>query len=175
MTRFLRMQSPLGRMLLVSDGQALTGAYFTGQKYDATPQPDWEQDERLPVLCEARGQLLEYFAGNRTEFDLPLRASGTAFQMHVWKALLAIPHGETRTYGEVARTLSERAAMRAVGAAIGRNPISVIVPCHRVIGADGTLTGYAGGLDRKRSLLTLEAGIASRGFRLRPSDAVLPA
>jgi methylated-DNA-[protein]-cysteine S-methyltransferase len=167
MTRFLRMQTPLGSMLLVSDGRALTGAYFTGQKYDATPQPDWQQDEALPVLYEARGQLLEYFAGKRTEFDLSLLTAGTAFQVRVWRALLAIPHAETRTYGEVARALGEHAAVRAVGAAIGRNRISVIVPCHRVIGADGALTGYAGGLDRKRSLLALEAGVATPMFRLQ--------
>ena len=175
MTRFLRMQSPLGRMLLVSDGRALTGAYFTGQEYDATPQPDWEQDEALPVLYEARGQLLEYFAGSRSVFDLALVPAGTSFQVRVWKALLEIPHGHTWTYGQVAHEVGERAAVRAVGAAIGRNPISVIIPCHRVIGADGGLTGYAGGLDRKRSLLTLEAGIASRSFRLRADPTPLRA
>jgi methylated-DNA-[protein]-cysteine S-methyltransferase len=171
MTRYLRMHSPLGRMLLVSDGQALTGAYFTGQKYDATPQPDWEQDEALPPLYEARGQLLEYFAGRRTTFDLPLMPAGTAFQVRVWKALLGIPHGETRTYGDVAQALGERMAVRAVGAAIGRNPISVIIPCHRVIGAGGALTGYAGGLDRKRSLLGLEAGVAAPRFQLQAAGA----
>jgi methylated-DNA-[protein]-cysteine S-methyltransferase len=171
MTRFLRMHTPLGRMLLVSDGQALTGAYFTGQKYDVTPRPDWEQDEALPPLYEARGQLLEYFAGDRSIFELPLMPAGTGFQVRVWQALLGIPHGETRTYAEVAQALGERGAVRAVGAAIGRNPISVIIPCHRVIGADGTLTGYAGGLDRKRSLLALEAGVAAPRFRLQATGA----
>jgi methylated-DNA-[protein]-cysteine S-methyltransferase len=175
MTHFLRMHTPLGRMLLVSDGHALTGAYFTGQKYDVTPQPDWALDEALPVLSEARGQLLEYFADCRTAFDLALAPAGTDFQRRVWQALLEIPHGETRTYGDIARMLGERAAVRAVGAAVGRNPISVIIPCHRVIGADGGLTGYAGGLDRKRSLLALESGIASQRFVLRPTPAALPA
>jgi methylated-DNA-[protein]-cysteine S-methyltransferase len=158
MTRFLRMQTPLGSMLLVTDGHALTGAYFTGQKYDATIQPDWQEDESLPVLAQARRQLLEYFAGDRTTFDVPLLPTGTPFQERVWKALLDIPCGETWTYGEIAQSLGELAAVRAAGAAIGRNPISVIVPCHRVVGVDGSLTGYAGGLDRKRSLLALEAG-----------------
>jgi methylated-DNA-[protein]-cysteine S-methyltransferase len=168
MNRFLRMQTPLGGMLLVSDGQALTGAYFNGQKYEATPQSDWAEDAALPVLVEARGQLLEYFADARSTFDVPLSAAGTPFQRQVWDALLRIPHGKTRTYGEIARMLGGREAVRAVGAAVGRNPISVIIPCHRVIGADGGLTGYAGGLDRKRSLLALEA---VRNFELQPALA----
>lgn len=167
MTRFLRMSTPLGKMLPVSDGQALTGTYFTGQKYDATPQPDWEEDEALPVLCRARGQLLEFFAGRRTVFDLPLALAGTAFQTKVWTALLDIPHGATHSYGQLSQSLGARAAVRAVGAAVGRNPISVIVPCHRVIGADGSLTGYAGGLERKRELLALEASVAVQAFRLQ--------
>lgn len=167
MIRFLRMATPLGRMLLVSDGQAITGTYFTGQKYDATPQSDWEEDEALPVLCQARGQLLEYFAGNRTVFDLPLTPVGTAFQARVWRALRDIPHGTTHSYGQLSQKLGARAAVRAVGAAVGRNPISVVVPCHRVIGADGSLTGYAGGLERKRELLALEARVAVRSFRLQ--------
>jgi methylated-DNA-[protein]-cysteine S-methyltransferase len=170
MTHFLRMQTPLGNMLLVSDGDALTGAYFEGQKYEATPQAGWVEDATLPVLVDARGQLLEYFADARSGFDLPLAAAGTAFQQQVWQALLSIPHGQTRTYGEVAHMLGEPAAVRAVGAAVGRNPISVIVPCHRVIGADGGLTGYAGGLDRKRSLLALEA---ARNFALQPALAAV--
>jgi methylated-DNA-[protein]-cysteine S-methyltransferase len=160
MTRFLRMQTPLGEMLLVSDGHALTGATFTGQKYDVTIQPDWQEDESLPVLAEARRQLFEYFAGGRTTFELPLHPTGTPFQARVWQALLGIACGETWTYGQIARALGEPAAVRAAGAAIGRNPISVIVPCHRVVGADGSLTGYAGGLDRKRRLLALEAEAA---------------
>jgi methylated-DNA-[protein]-cysteine S-methyltransferase len=157
MTRFLRMQTPLGTMRLVSDGQALTGAYFSGQKYDVTPQPDWVEEDGLQVLADARTQLLEYFAGERIAFDLPLTPAGTAFQRRVWAALLEIRHGETCAYGDVAQALDERTAVRAVGAAVGRNPISVIIPCHRVLGSTGALTGYAGGLDRKRALLALEA------------------
>jgi methylated-DNA-[protein]-cysteine S-methyltransferase len=164
-TRFLRMQTPLGAMLLTSIGPALTGAYFSGQKYDVAPHPDWDEDETLPVLRAAREQLEAYFAGERSGFDLPITPAGTDFQRRVWAILCDIPHGETCTYGAVADKLGDRAALRAVGAAIGRNPISVIVPCHRVIGADGSLTGYAGGLDRKRALLALEAGSGGPLFR----------
>ena len=170
MTRYLRIPTPLGPMLLVSDRHALTGAYFTGQKYDATPQPDWIEDASHPVLAEACRQLGEYFAGTRTRFDLPLRSSGTPFQARVWQALLAIPAGETWTYGAIARAVGEPAAVRAAGAAIGRNPISVIVPCHRVIGADGSLTGYAGGLDRKRRLLALEASVSTPLLRAQGAE-----
>jgi methylated-DNA-[protein]-cysteine S-methyltransferase len=157
-TIYLRMATPLGAMLLTSNGAALTGAYFAGQKYDVSPQAGWQEDEALDVLAAARAQLSEYFAGERTTFDLPLAPSGTSFQRTVWKALLAIPCGATCSYGAIARAAGEPAAVRAAGAAVGRNPISVIVPCHRVVGADGSLTGYAGGLERKRRLLALEAG-----------------
>ena len=170
MTRYLRIPTPLGPMLLVSDGQALTGAYFSGQKYDATPQSDWIEDASHPVLADTRCQLGEYFAGQRARFDLPLHPRGTPFQSRVWQALLAIPSGETRTYGAIARAAGEPAAVRAAGAAIGRNPISVIVPCHRVIGADGSLTGYAGGLDRKRRLLALEASVSTPLLRAQGAE-----
>ncbi len=115
-----------------------------------------------PLISRAARQLEEYFAGIRTDFDLPLRASGTPFQQRVWDALLTIPYGETRTYGDIARICGYPNASRAVGGACNRNPVSIIVPCHRVVGANG-LTGYAGGLDKKRFLLELEAA-ASRLF-----------
>ena len=154
--------SPLGEILLVSDGETLSGLYFEGQKY--VPElPEAEKDPSLPVFKSARAWLERYFAGEKPEVDLPLCAAGTAFQRAVWDLLKEIPYGATVTYGELAERLAARrgrpCSARAVGAAVGRNPISVIVPCHRVLGADGSLTGYAGGLARKRALLQLE-GIA---------------
>jgi methylated-DNA-[protein]-cysteine S-methyltransferase len=120
----------------------------------------WRTNDAHPVLREAAAQLLAYFAGQRERFDLPLDLShGTAFQQSVWQALLAIPAGTTVSYGALSMDLGNPAAVRAVGAAVGRNPISVIVPCHRVLGSNGSLTGYAGGLDRKTALLELEGAL----------------
>ena len=154
-------ESPLGKMLLAADDAGLTGAWFYGQRYFARGLEGAEKNERRgvpfdsPVLLAARRWLDAYFAGERPDAaDVPLAPRGTAFQLRVWDALLAIPYGETRTYGELAAELGS--SPRAVGAAVGRNPISVIVPCHRVLGAGGSLTGYAGGLDRKQALLELE-------------------
>ncbi len=153
--------SPLGEITLASDGEFLTGLWFEGQKYFARTL-DGEHGERdLPVFREAREWLNVYFSGTAPAFTPPLRFTGTAFQKEVWALLIAIPYGETRTYGELAQTLAARRGLsqmsaRAVGSAVGRNPISVIVPCHRVVGADGSLTGYAGGVQRKRALLSLE-------------------
>ena len=153
--------SPLGEILLVSDGETLSGLYFEGQKY-IPALPEAEKDPSLPVFKSARAWLARYFAGEKPEADLPLRAAGTAFQRAVWDLLKEIPYGTTATYGELAKRLAARrgrpCSARAVGAAVGRNPISLIVPCHRVLGADGSLTGYAGGLARKRALLRLERG-----------------
>jgi methylated-DNA-[protein]-cysteine S-methyltransferase len=156
---YTNIESPLGQVLLVSDGTALTGAYFYGQKYEPTPGPDWRRDPDLKILKKSGVQLLEYFAGNRRAFDIRLGLQGTPFQMAVWRAISEIPWGETKTYGELAKRIERKTAVRAVGAAVGRNPVSVIVPCHRVIGRDGSLTGYAGGLERKGALLTLEAAM----------------
>lgn len=154
--------SPLGEILLVSDGETLSGLYFEGQKY-VPALPEAEKDPSLPVFKSARAWIARYFAGEKPEADLPLRAAGTAFQRAVWDLLKEIPYGATVTYGELAERLAARrgrpCSARTVGAAVGRNPISLIVPCHRVLGADGSLTGYAGGLARKRALLQLE-GIA---------------
>jgi methylated-DNA-[protein]-cysteine S-methyltransferase len=154
---YTNIKSPLGRILLVSDGTSLTGAYFSGQKYEPTPGPDWRRDPDLKILKKSGLQLLEYFAGDRRVFHIPLSLQGTPFQMKVWDAISEIPLGATMSYGELAERVERRSAVRAVGAAVGRNPVSVIVPCHRVIGRDGSLTGYAGGLERKRALLVLEA------------------
>jgi methylated-DNA-[protein]-cysteine S-methyltransferase len=148
--------SALGRVTLAATDKGLAGLWFDGQRH----WPDmtgWQPDPDHPVLRETERQLTDYFAGRRRDFDLPLDLShGTAFQQSVWRALLAIPVGRTTTYGTLGVDLGKPAAVRAVGAAVGRNPISVIVPCHRVLGSDGSLTGYAGGLERKRALLDLE-------------------
>jgi methylated-DNA-[protein]-cysteine S-methyltransferase len=156
------MKSPLGQIRLVSDGALLTGLYFSGQKYEPAPGLDWRQDPDSEILKMSVLQLMEYFAGDRKVFQVPIGLQGTPFQREVWKALREIPVGETTTYGELAARVDRVSAVRAVGAAVGRNPVSVIVPCHRVIGRDGSLTGYAGGLDRKRALLELEAAMLGR-------------
>ncbi len=144
--------SPVGDLLLAGDGEVLHRLAFT----PAAPEPDWRRDDG--AFAAVRAQLSEYFAGDRQEFELELALEGSEWQRRVWSALREIPYGETRSYGELARGLSSVSASRAVGLANGRNPIAVIVPCHRVIGADGGLTGFGGGLARKRTLLDLEAG-----------------
>ena len=148
------LDSPIGPLLLIGDGRALTGL-----RMDASPEPGWRREPG--AFAVAREQLRAYFARERTEFDLPLAPHGTPFQLAVWQALTEIPYGETASYGEIAARLGRPSASRAVGAANGRNPIGVIVPCHRVIGSNGTLTGYGGGLERKRMLLELEAGVTA--------------
>ncbi len=144
------VDSPVGPLLLTSDGTALTRLLF-----DAEPDPTWST-EPCELLDRVAGQLGEYFRGERTEFDLPLEPAGTPFQRVVWDALRGIPYAETINYGQLAGRVGNPRASRAVGLANGRNPISIVVPCHRVIGANGSLTGYGGGLDRKRTLLDLE-------------------
>jgi methylated-DNA-[protein]-cysteine S-methyltransferase len=152
--------SPIGDLLLTGDGRALTGLHMlaTGEGADAA-DPSWRHDPE--AFAEAEAQLRAYFDGELAEFDLELAPSGTPFQIEVWRALLDVPYGETTSYGEIARQLGKPSAFRAVGAANGRNPIAVIVPCHRIIGSAGSLVGYGGGLDRKRLLLDLEAGLLS--------------
>jgi methylated-DNA-[protein]-cysteine S-methyltransferase len=151
-----RCESPLGPMIVAATARGLAGVGFEGQRH----LPDharWPEQPDHPVLRQAQAQLAEYFAGTRASFDLPLDLQGgTAFQRSVWDALRAIPRGGTTSYGTLSRHIGQPSAVRAVGAAVGRNPLSVVVPCHRVIGADGSLTGYAGGLDRKTALLRLE-------------------
>ena len=158
MTAYDTIDSPIGELLLTAEGGALTRLYMSPFGVD----PAWEHDPA--ALAEPARQLREYFAGERTEFELALDAAGTDFQRRVWERLVAIPYGETTTYGELALELGDPRKVRAVGMANGRNPISIIVPCHRVIGADGTLVGYGGGLERKRILLAHEAEVAA-GFR----------
>ncbi len=152
--------TPLGPMLLARTNRGLAGAWFEGQKAHPGPlaAPEGAEDA---LLCAAARQIDEYFAGRRTDFDVVLDLDhGTAFQRSVWQALRGIASGATTSYGRLARELGTPRATRAVGAAVGRNPLSVIVPCHRVVGGDGSLTGYAGGLDRKRALLYLEGRAA---------------
>jgi methylated-DNA-[protein]-cysteine S-methyltransferase len=151
-------ESPLGRMTLAASSTGLAGVWFNDQKH----MPDvsrWPVQNDHPVLLQAMAQLQAYFAGTRQTFDVPLDTRrGTPFQQQVWQALLDIPAGQTTSYGTLSQRIGKSKAVRAVGAAVGRNPISIIVPCHRVLGADGSLTGYAGGLGRKTSLLQLEMG-----------------
>jgi methylated-DNA-[protein]-cysteine S-methyltransferase len=148
------IDSPVGTLWLTGDGSALTGLYM--ERPVVLDLPGWVEDDA--PFATAREQLAAYFTGERQEFDLPLNPVGTQFQLQVWAALRAIPYGETRSYREIAEQLGRPTASRAVGAANGRNPISVIVPCHRVVGSSGVLTGYAWGLERKRALLDLETG-----------------
>ncbi|MFL5870805.1 MAG: methylated-DNA--[protein]-cysteine S-methyltransferase [Solirubrobacterales bacterium] len=152
--------SPVGDLLLVGDGSALTGLHM--QEGPGRREPPGERRPAARPFAAAREQLAEYFAGRRTRFDLPLAAAGTPFQRRVWAALEQIPFGETAAYGELATRLGAPAAARAVGAANGRNPISIVVPCHRLVGRGGALTGYGGGIERKRFLLALEAGASGR-------------
>jgi methylated-DNA-[protein]-cysteine S-methyltransferase len=147
-------------MLLVTRDGVLSGVYFEGQKYEPPVRPEWRLDPWHPALRVAQAQLIEYFAGVRTRFDIPLAAAGTPFQLQVWSAIADVAYGQTATYGEIALETGRPGSVRAAGAATGRNPLSVIVPCHRIVGADGALTGYAGGLERKRALLALETGHA---------------
>jgi methylated-DNA-[protein]-cysteine S-methyltransferase len=150
-------ESPLGELLAVGDGRTLHGLYMQDCEKRFRPDPAWVQ--RAHPFAELKAQLAAYFAGRRREFDIPLSMAGSPFQRRVWEALRQIPYGETVSYGELARRIGVPSSARAVGTANRLNPVCVIVPCHRVIGADGTLTGYAGGLDRKRLLLDLEAGV----------------
>lgn len=146
----------LGEVLTTASDAGITGVYFIGQKYEAAVRPEWALAPAHAWLAALHRQFQEYLAGSRTTFDVPLDPQGTPFQQRVWHALREIPAGTTVTYGELAARVGAPSSARAVGAAVGRNPVSVVVPCHRVVGASGSLTGYAGGLDRKRALLDLE-------------------
>ena len=163
------MSSPLGELTLVAEDGALVGCFMAlpdREPTDETLGAAAEAGSADPVLADAASQLGEYFAGERTTFDLPLAPRGDEFQQKVWALLCEIPFGQTRSYGQLARALGDVNLSQAVGWANGRNPISIIVPCHRVIGADGSLVGYAGGLDRKRFLLALEEPPAEEAHRL---------
>lgn len=156
LTHYRNVDSPIGRLVLAGQGDHLTHLVLEHTVHPPLSQSQWIEDaEAFPNVVS---QLEAYFAGELTGFDVALRPTGTDFQRQIWDALCEIPYGETRSYGDIARRIGKPAAVRAVGMANGRNPIAIIVPCHRVIGANGCLTGYAGGLDVKRALLQLEAG-----------------
>lgn len=161
-TYFRQVSSPIGKLLLTSNGKALTGVHMSRPTDGSLPAPGdhWKQDDR--VFDQVQRQLQAYFEGELAEFDLPMQLDGTPFQRRVWHELCAIPFGAAISYAELARRIGNPSASRAVGGANGQNPIGIIVPCHRVIGADGGLGGYGGGLDRKRWLLEHEATGLSR-------------
>jgi methylated-DNA-[protein]-cysteine S-methyltransferase len=152
--RYTFFSSPIGELLLAGDGETLSGLYFPDGSTALAPQPAWTRDDG--AFDEVNRQLTAYFDGELTGFSLPLTPRGTPFQLRVWHALQTIPYGQTTSYGKLAAQLGDPKATRAVGMANGSNPIAVIIPCHRVIGADGTLTGYGGGMPRKQWLLALE-------------------
>jgi methylated-DNA-[protein]-cysteine S-methyltransferase len=163
MIHYRTIESPIGLLTLAGHGSALTNLRMVDQTYEPS-RTDWSADPG--AFNDAVDQLGAYFAGELTDFDIELDLRGTEFQQRVWKALLTIPYGDTRSYGEIAEQIGAPGAARAVGLANGHNPVAIVVPCHRVIGARGSLTGYGGGLDRKRSLLELEQKRASVNLTL---------
>ena len=167
MTCYRSIDSPIGLLTVAGQGESLTHLVIEGAAHPPTRRERWVED--AAAFPDVVAQLVAYFAGERTGFDAALRPAGTSFQKRVWDALSEIPYGETRSYGEIARRIGQPGAARAVGLANGRNPIAVIVPCHRVIGANGTLTGYAGGLQAKRALLDLEQTRRPGARRTRPA------
>lgn len=167
MRRYCEIATPVGRLRLAGDDEGLRGISFQNRFQPANGEGNLAEEP----FREAIAQLEAYFAGERRRFDLPLAPEGTPFQREVWSALTAIPYGETISYGELARRLGRPAASRAVGAANGQNPIPIVIPCHRVIGADGSLTGFGGGLAIKRRLLDFEAGASGASlFPCAPRD-----
>lgn len=158
MISYTEHSSPLGTLLLAATEKGLCGLYFEEHKYFSGPQ-GWRRDATHPHLQTAIRQLDEYFAETRVDFDVPLDLAGTSFQQSVWTVLQSLPFGETTSYQEIARRIANPKAIRAAGTAIGRNPVSIIVPCHRVLGTTGGLSGYAGGLERKRYLLAHEGKV----------------
>jgi methylated-DNA-[protein]-cysteine S-methyltransferase len=169
---YTRAPSPLGPLLLVGTSEALTALWLPSGRDRLDPDPDWI--ESAAPFKDAVRQLDAYFAGRLHRFDLPLAPAGTAFQQRVWRALCDIPYGETVSYGELARRIERPAAVRAVGAANGQNRISIVIPCHRVIGSDGRLVGYGGGLPAKTALLALERRVAGGPARAdRPRQGAL--
>lgn len=156
MIRYRRIPTPLGPLFATASGGSLTGVYYEGGRHAPQISPLWTDDPRDPALAECARQLADYFSGRRHGFDLPVAPSGTPFQMRVWQEIARIPYGETISYAELARRAGAPGCARAAGAATGRNPLSIVVPCHRVVASGGALTGYAGGLERKARLLEIE-------------------
>ena len=163
MTRYARFDSPLGPVIAIADEGGIRHIDFVGAKYERPVAPDWVEDPDAPELRACAQQLAEYFAGARTDFELNLAPLGSDFQQRVWREIARVPYGETISYAELAKRAGAPGQARAAGAATGRNPLGVVVPCHRIVGSDGSLTGYAGGLERKRGLLELE-GVLQRSL-----------
>ena len=157
MIRYARIETALGTLLATAQDGRLAGLYFDGKPHAPQTQPDWQEDPKATPFAECARQIDEYLAGKRDAFDLPLAPSGTDFQQRVWREIAKIPFGGKITYAELARRAGAPGSARAAGAATGRNPLSIVVPCHRVVGSGGSLTGYAGGIERKARLLALEA------------------
>ena len=170
MTTFTTIDSPVGPLLLAANDDGLRAIEFQPSRHSVKRDTDWREVEWVdcthPLLRQARQQLAEYFAGDRLTFDLPLAPRGTAFQRDVWQMLASITYGDTISYAQLASRIGKPSATRAVGAANGRNPLPIVLPCHRVIGADGSLTGFGGGLPTKRFLLELEGAIAREAVPL---------
>jgi methylated-DNA-[protein]-cysteine S-methyltransferase len=156
MIRYARIATPLGSLLATSTHAALTGLYYEGQPHAPTPRGDWIEDAGATPIADCARQLAEYLDGRRRSFDFPMRPEGSDFQRRVWIEIAKIPYGETITYTQLAARAGAPGSARAAGAATGRNPLSIVVPCHRVVGSDGSLTGYAGGVPRKARLLEIE-------------------
>jgi methylated-DNA-[protein]-cysteine S-methyltransferase len=159
MTRFARTRTSLGTLLLIAEDDALTGLHFVGGKHVPSIDPAWLDEPGHPLFARCVAQVEAYLAGERAKFDLPLAPKGSPFQQRVWREIAKVPFGETITYSQLAARAGAPRSARAAGAATGRNPISLAIPCHRIVATDGSLTGYAGGLDRKEKLLTLEGAL----------------
>jgi len=156
MTRYACIKTPLGTMLAIAEGEELVGVDFEDAKYARAIDPSWTEDADAKPLLDCAQQLAGYFAGERANFDLPLAARGTPFQKRIWREIVKVPMGSTITYAQLAARAGSPGSARAAGAATGRNPLAIVVPCHRIVGTNGSLTGYAGGLGRKEKLLALE-------------------
>lgn len=159
MTRFARFRTPLGTLVAIAAGGTLVGLHFEDGRHAPPVAPQWREDPYHSPLRECAEQLADYFAGKRLCFDLPVAPRGTPFQQRVWREIARVPFGETITYAELAARAGSPGSARAAGAATGRNPLAIVVPCHRIVGANGALIGYAGGLARKERLLDLEASV----------------
>ena len=159
MIRYARLMTPLGTLIATAVGGALTGLYYEGGRHAPSVSREWKEDPASAPIAKCARQLAEYLDGRRQCFDLPLAPEGSQFQRRVWIEIARIPFGETITYAELAARAGAPGSARAAGAATGRNPLSIVVPCHRVVGSDGSLTGYAGGLERKTKLLELEGAL----------------
>ena len=174
MTYYCELDWPLGRLLLMSDGASLTGVFFDDGRGVPARKPEWQLEPHADPFPRARAELQEYWEGRRRDFTVPLAPRGTAFQQRVWTSISGVPFGETITYAALAERVGSAGASRAAGLATGRNPISLIIPCHRIVGSNGSLTGYGGGLDRKRALLRFETAVASgRDAKLQQELALI--